>query len=119
MRKTLPPLLGGMLAALAAASPAAAQSSHGSMDHSTMQHGAAAAASETVTAEATVNAIAGDTVNVTHGPIAEIGWPAMTMDLSILEGADLGGVSAGDAATMTLEKGPDGLWAVRALMPRP
>jgi len=74
-------------------------------------------ASEGIRAPATVNSIEGGTVNVTHGPIAEIGWPSMTMDLELLEGAEGGAVAAGDEATMVLEKGPDGLYGIRALMP--
>ena len=70
-----------------------------------------------VHAEATLNSISGDVVNVTHGPIAEIGWPAMTMDLGLLEGAQIDGVAAGDPVMMMLEKGADGMFAVRALMP--
>lgn len=70
-----------------------------------------------IQAEATVNSIEGDIVNVTHGPIAEIGWPAMTMDLTLLDGAEIDGVEVGDDAMMLLEKGPDGMFAVRSLMP--
>ncbi len=95
------------------AGPALAQSDHSGMDHGSMDH----AAMEGVHAPATVNSIEGDTVNVTHGPIAEIGWPAMTMDLKLLEGAEVGAVSAGEEAMMMLEKGPDGLYGIRALMP--
>jgi Cu/Ag efflux protein CusF len=82
------------------------------MDHGAMEHGA-----EGVHAPATINSIEGDTVNVTHGPIPEIGWPAMTMDLQLLDGAEVGPVAAGDEAVMMLEKGPDGLYGIRALMP--
>lgn len=71
-----------------------------------------------VQAEATVNTIDGDTVNVTHGPIPTIGWPAMTMDLKLLDGAEVGDVAAGDEATMTLEQGPDGMYAIKALQPK-
>lgn len=73
---------------------------------------------EGVHAEATVNSISADTVNLSHGPIPEIGWPSMTMDLSVLPGAQVDGVSAGDEVMMMLEKGDDGLYAVRALMPK-
>ena len=69
-------------------------------------------------AEATIHTIDGDTVNLTHGPIAEIGWPAMTMDLGLLDGAMIEGVEAGDDVMMMLEKGPDGMYAIRALMPK-
>lgn len=68
-------------------------------------------------AEATVNSIGDGMANVTHGPIAEIGWPAMTMDLSLLDGAETAGVEAGDDVMMMLEKGPDGMFAIRALTP--
>lgn len=91
-------------------------SGHGQMDHSTMQ-GGDHAAMDGVHAEATVNSIEGDTVNVSHGPIQQIGWPAMTMDLKLLDGARVGEVAAGDSAMMMLEKGPDGLYGIRALMP--
>ena len=82
---------------------------HGAADHSQMAEG--------VHAMAKVNAISGETVNVSHGPIPEIGWPAMTMDLKLLEGAEIGEVAAGDEAMMMLEKGSDGLYGIRALMP--
>ncbi|QFT92536.1 periplasmic copper-binding protein [Roseovarius sp. THAF9] len=71
-----------------------------------------------VHAEATVNSIGDGTANITHGPIAEIGWPAMTMDLPVLEGAEIGGVEDGDEVMMMLQKGEDGMYAIRALMPK-
>ena len=98
-------------AILLAAAPLAGAEHDGHGDH-----GASDGAAETVRAAAVVHAIAGDTVNLTHDPIPEIGWPAMTMDLPILEGAHIGGVAPGDKATVTLEKGPDGLYGVRMLM---
>lgn len=70
-----------------------------------------------VKAEARINSISDDTVNVTHGPIPEIGWPEMTMDLGLLDGAMIDGVAEGDDVIMMLEKGPDGMFAIRALMP--
>lgn len=95
-----------------------AQSSHGSGhgDHAAKKHdnhGEMAG----VHAEAKINSIEGDTVNLSHGPIAEIGWPAMTMDMKLLEGAEVGEIAAGDTAMMMLEKGPDGVYGIRALMP--
>lgn len=71
-----------------------------------------------VHAEATVNSIGDGTANINHGPIAEIGWPAMTMDLPVLDGAEIDGVEAGDEVMMMLEKGDDGMYAIRALMPK-
>jgi Cu(I)/Ag(I) efflux system protein CusF len=103
-------VLSALLAAFAAGSAAASDSSHGSMSHGS--HSGMAAG---VHADATINSIQGDTVNVTHGPIPQIGWPAMTMDLKLLEGAETGGVQPGETAVMMLEKGPDGLYGIRAL----
>ncbi|MDD9724540.1 copper-binding protein [Roseovarius sp. SK2] len=71
-----------------------------------------------VHAEATVNSIGDGTANITHGPIAEIGWPAMTMDLPVLDDAEIGDVEDGDEVMMMLEKGEDGMYAIRALMPK-
>ena len=111
-----------LLAAAAVLTPTLvfAQSSHGSNhghgDHSTQKHDDHAEMAG-VHAEAKINSIEGDTVNLSHGPIAEIGWPAMTMDLNLLEGAEVGEIAAGDTAMMMLEKGPDGVYGIRALMP--
>lgn len=71
-----------------------------------------------VHAEAKINAIDGKTVNLSHAPIKDIGWPAMTMDLQILDGAEVGDIKAGDAVMMMLEKGDDGMYGIRALMPK-
>ncbi len=95
---------------------ALAQTSHG-MDHSNMpmtdqqMEGA-------VHATATINEIGEGTANVSHGPIAEIGWPAMTMDLPVLENAEMmGEVSPGEEVTLMLVKGDDGMYAIAAIMP--
>ncbi|SHM66737.1 Cu(I)/Ag(I) efflux system protein CusF [Roseovarius litoreus] len=71
-----------------------------------------------VHAAATVNSIGDGMANISHGPIAEIGWPAMTMDLPMMEGAEIEGVEAGDEVMMMLEKGEDGMYAIRALSPK-
>lgn len=81
-------------------------------DHST--HGAK---HDGVQTEATINSIAGNTVNLSHGPIPEIGWPAMTMDLQLIEGADVGDVEEGQDAFIMLEKGEDGMYSVRSIKP--
>ncbi|MEO1473686.1 MAG: copper-binding protein [Pseudomonadota bacterium] len=85
-------------------------------DHS-HKHGEHAAMKEGVHTKGTLHAINGDTVNLTHEPIPEIGWPQMTMDLKLLEGAEVGAVGPGDPITVMLEKGADGLYGIRALAP--
>lgn len=49
-----------------------------------------AAAKKTAHATGVINAIDGDTINISHPPIAEFNWPAMTMDFKL----------KGDAATL-------------------
>lgn len=121
MRKSLLPAL--MLGLLAATSMASEQNSghgeHGTMKHGEMEHGEMdhGMMQDGIHTEVTVNSISDGTVNVSHGPIPEIGWPAMTMDLNLLDGAEVGEVEAGDEAMMMLEKGEDGMFAIRALMP--
>jgi Cu/Ag efflux protein CusF len=97
--------------------PAAiSQTSHG-MDHSNMPM-STDQMDGAVHAEATVNSFGDGTANVSHGPIPEIGWPAMTMDLPLLEGAQMmGDVAPGDTVTMMLVKGADGMFAIGAMMP--
>ncbi len=45
-----------------------------------------------MTTDGTVNSVdaAARTANVTHGPLAEIGMPGMTMDFPLGEGVDAG-----------------------------
>ncbi len=117
MRKsTLIAITAGILASSAFASDDHSghsdHSDHGSHDHS--DHGGVHGG---VQAEVVINSMADGTVNLTHGPIPEINWPSMTMDLNLLDGADVGGVAIGGNAMMTLEKGEDGMYAIRALKP--
>jgi len=93
-----------------------AQMNH-NMDHSNMpmsdeqMEGA-------VHTKAVVNSIDEGTANVSHDPIPEIGWPAMTMDLPVLDNAQMmGDVAAGDEVTLMLVQGEDGMYAIGAIMP--
>lgn len=94
---------------LALATPALASGSgHG-------EHGSHTGMAEGVHATGEVHAIEAGKVNLSHEPIPDIGWPAMRMDLPLLEGADTGDVAAGDKVMIMLEKGPDGTYGIRAL----
>lgn len=96
-------------------SPAAmAQSSMSGHDMTMGDH---AGMAEGIHAEAKLNSLSDGMANVSHGPIPDIGWPAMTMDMPLLEGAEMGEVAPGDTVMMMLEKGPDGMFGIRALMP--
>lgn len=66
-----------------------------------------------VHADAVINTIGDGKANVTHGPIPQIGWPAMTMDLAVLEDADIpDDIAPGDEVTLMLVKGEDGMYAI-------
>lgn len=102
--------------AVVGAPAALADKSHG-MDHSNMPM-SAEQMKEAVHAKAVINSIGDGTANVSHDPIPEIGWPAMTMDLTVLEDAQMmGDVSDGDTVTLMLVKGQDGMYAIGAIMP--
>ena len=90
-----------------AASAAASGTSH--------EHGGHANMAEGVHTTGELHAIGENSVNVSHDPIPDIGWPAMRMDLPLLEGAQIEGVSEGDKVMIMLEKGADGMYGVRAL----
>lgn len=97
--------------------PALAQMNHGTMDHSNMPM-SSEQMEGAVHAKAVVNSIGDGTANVSHEPIPEIGWPAMTMDLPLLENAEMmGEIAPGDEVTLMLVKGSDGMYAIGAMMP--
>ena len=97
--------------------PALAQMTHGSMDHSEMPM-STEQMEGAVHTKAVVNSIGDGTANVSHDPIPEIGWPAMTMDLPLLENAEMmGEITEGDEVTLMLVKGSDGMYAIGAMMP--
>lgn len=104
--------------ALALAAPSFALASDTSHSGHDMSSHAGHEGMEGIHAEATLNSLGDGMANISHGPIAEIGWPAMTMDLTVLDGAEVDGVKAGDEVMMMLEKGEDGMYAIRALMPK-
>lgn len=107
MRNALFPLVMTVLSATAV------HANQGHSDH--VDHSTHETMHQAVQAEATINSIDGDTVNLSHGPIPAIGWPAMTMDLRLLEGAETGDVTEGQSAIVVLEKAEDGMYAIRAL----
>ena len=106
MRNSILPLI---MAGLLATTAIASDDQSGHAGHDAMHEG--------VQVEATINTINGSTVNLSHGPIPEIGWPAMTMDLELLEDAEVGEVSEGQDALIVLEKGEDGMFAIKSAQP--
>ena len=56
------------------------------------------------------------TINVSHGPIAQLSWPAMTMDMKVAKDLDLSIVKAGEELMIALKRGDDGIYMISKLM---
>jgi Cu(I)/Ag(I) efflux system periplasmic protein CusF len=56
-------------------------------------------------------------VNLSHGPIPAINWPAMTMDFSVAPEVDLGSVKAGQSVEFTLAEAGGGKYTVTSIKP--
>ena len=119
-------LMLGLITTVALSLPAVAEmNNHGHMHkekiHPNMpheQHENHRQIKEGVHANGELHMIDGEKVNLSHGPIPAIGWPAMRMDLPLLEGAEVGDVKPGDKIMFILDKGTNGMYGVRAVMPQ-
>jgi Cu(I)/Ag(I) efflux system protein CusF len=67
----------------------------------------------------TVNSVdpAQHKVNLSHAPIPEIGWPAMTMDFPAAPSIDLKAIKPGTRVKFTIEKGQGGMYEIKAITP--
>lgn len=104
-----------ILALILATTPGAR--AHEGMDHGEGSSTPGMTEAGAVTAAAEIHSIDGDVVNLTHGPIPAIGWPTMTMDLSIAERVDLNALAPGAKGTITLERQDSGLFAITDFSP--
>ena len=69
-------------------------------------------------AEGTVTEVADGRITISHGPVAELGWPAMTMSFAVLP-ADLApSVSVGDRVRFGFNEADNG-YAIAALSKAP
>jgi Cu(I)/Ag(I) efflux system protein CusF len=68
-------------------------------------------------ASGTVNSVDTTTrkINISCGPIQDLGWPPMTMDFQIAPSVNLKSVKPGTKVNFTLEKGDDGIPVVLSL----
>ena len=55
-------------------------------------------------------------INVSHGAIEQLSWPAMTMDMKVADTVDLKLVKAGQDLMIALKRGEDGIYLVSKLM---
>ena len=67
----------------------------------------------------TVNSVdpAQHKVNLSHNPIAEIGWPAMTMEFPVAPSVDLKVIKPGTRVNFTIEQGQGGMYEIKAISP--
>ena len=67
----------------------------------------------------TVNSVdpAQHKVNVSHNPIPEIGWPAMTMELPVAPAVDLRALKPGTRVNFTIEQGQGGMYEIQTISP--
>lgn len=56
-------------------------------------------------------------VNVSHAPIPEIGWPAMTMEFPVAPSVDLKAIKPGIRVNFTIEQQPGGMYEIKAITP--
>jgi Cu/Ag efflux protein CusF len=56
-------------------------------------------------------------VNLSHNPIPEIGWPAMTMEFPVAPSVDLKPIKPGTRVNFTIEKGQGGMYEIQAISP--
>jgi Cu(I)/Ag(I) efflux system protein CusF len=70
-------------------------------------------------ATGTVNSVdaAQHKINLSHGPIPAIGWPAMTMDFSVAPSVDLSRVKPGSRVNFSLEKDKSGMYQIQSVAP--
>ena len=75
------------------------------------------AQSEKPTGQGTINAVdaAGHKVNITHGPVAALKWPGMTMDFGVAPAVDLGALKPGSKIVFTLTRGAGGMYVIDSI----
>ncbi len=67
--------------------------------------------------EGKVNSIdtAARKVNMTHGPVAALKWPGMTMDFQVAPGVDMSTLKAGAKVGFTLKPAADGRYMIDSI----
>jgi Cu(I)/Ag(I) efflux system periplasmic protein CusF len=67
----------------------------------------------------TVNSVdpAHHKINLSHQPISELGWPAMTMDFPVAAAVDLKPLKPGARVNFTIEQQPGGMYEIQMISP--
>jgi len=56
-------------------------------------------------------------MNLSHSPIPEIGWPAMTMDFPVAPSINLKAIKPGTRVNFTIEQQSGGMYEIQAITP--
>ncbi len=56
-------------------------------------------------------------LNMSHAPIPEIGWPAMTMEFPVAPSVDLKSIKPGMSVNLTIEQQPGGMYEISVITP--
>jgi Cu/Ag efflux protein CusF len=67
----------------------------------------------------TVNSVdpAQHKINLSHQPISELAWPAMTMDFPVAAVVDLKSIKPGAQVNFMIEQQPGGMYEIHAITP--
>jgi Cu(I)/Ag(I) efflux system periplasmic protein CusF len=70
-------------------------------------------------ASGTVNSVdaGAHKINISHGPIQDLGWPPMTMDFPVAPSVDLKTIKPGSHVNFMLEKGDGGMPVIQSVSP--
>jgi len=97
----------------AALSGLGAHASHGGATASPVEQKPALPATVGHQAQGTLEAVNADgTVSITHGPIASLGWPGMTMDFELANSSLAQGIKPGSVITFELVERGEGVWVI-------
>lgn len=59
----------------------------------------------------------GHKINLNHNAIPSIGWPAMTMELTVAPSVDLRTIKPGAPVNFTMRRGGDGMYVIQSVAP--
>lgn len=59
----------------------------------------------------------GHKINLSHGAIPAIGFPAMTMDFAVAPSVDLSTIKTGTHVNFTLQRSADGMYVIQSVTP--
>jgi Cu(I)/Ag(I) efflux system membrane fusion protein len=57
----------------------------------------------------------GSKITISHGPIPEFNWPAMTMEFTVGPGVSVQGIAPGDRVRFGVAQAPDGTYTATAI----